>query len=815
MAYTHSVDRKWQERWQKEGCFHADDASLKPKFYCLVEFPYPSGAGLHVGHVRSYTALDALARKRRMEGFNVLYPIGWDAFGLPTENYAIKTGRKPQEVTEENIATFRRQLQSLGLSFDWQREVNTTDPEYYKWTQWMFLEFFRAGLAYKAKTDISWCVSCKIGLANEEVVNGVCERCGGAVELRQKEQWMIAITKYAERLLEDIHTVNYLPKIVKQQQDWIGKSEGAEVDFALRVPGQEDGKHKVTVFTTRPDTLYGATFLVISPELAQKWMAIGWNASQKVQTYVQTALKREEMDRVAEGKEKTGEDTGVKAVNPVNGEAIPVWVADYVLGNYGTGAIMAVPAHDERDFAFAQKFHLPIVHVIQSLQNHENVGENECYEGDGVLIRSGELDGLSVTDAKSKIIHLLDQKSIGRSSTTYKLRDWVFSRQRYWGEPIPLVHCQNGCAPEKDGWVAVPTEQLPVTLPEVERYQPTDTGESPLASIESWVQTTCPLCQGPATRETDTMPNWAGSSWYYLGYIMKGMSPNYQGKFADYQNAFKTWMPVNWYNGGMEHTTLHLLYSRFWNKFLFDQGHVPTSEPYARRTSHGLIMAEDGTKMSKSKGNVVNPDELVQEYGADTLRVYELFIGPFAEPAPWNQSGMVGVKRFLEKVMRLPEQVIEFASPEVERALHRTIKKMSEGIESMQFNTAVSQCMIFVNTVQEQGGITRDQVKKFLTVLSSFAPHVANEVWEAISGAEIIEQETWPSWDLNLVKEEAITIGVQVNGKVRGDILLAVDANESEARAMAEAVPSVAKYLEGQTVKKFIYVPGKIVSFVV
>lgn len=800
MPYGVSIDHKWQKRWQDAECFHAENTSEKPKFYCLVEFPYPSGAGLHVGHVRSYTALDAVARKKRMEGYNVLYPIGWDAFGLPTENYAIKTGRKPQEVTQENIATFRRQLQSVGLSFDWKREVNTTSREYYKWTQWMFLEFFKAGLAYKATTTISWCPKCKIGLANEEVVGGTCERCGAGVGKRDKAQWMIAITKYAEELLGDISTVNYLPKIAKQQEDWIGKSEGAKVRFALRVPGQGEGKHQVEVFTTRPDTLYGVTFLCVSPELAQSWMSVGWNAPADVGAYVETALKRNDIDRSAEGKEKTGVFSGVMALHPLTGKEIPVWVADYVLGGYGTGAIMAVPAHDERDAAFAERYALPGVVVIDE---------------SGTMVHSADLNGMPYAQAQEKVITQLEEKGIGTQAVTYKLRDWVFSRQRYWGEPIPLVHCENGCAPEAGGWMAVPEAQLPVTLPDVEKYQPTDTGESPLAAIEDWVATSCPQCGGAARRETDTMPNWAGSSWYFLAYIMKGVSEDLSGSITDYQEALKYWMPIDWYNGGMEHTTLHLLYSRFWNKFLHHRGHVPTSEPYAKRTSHGLILGEDGGKMSKSVGNVVNPDELVAEFGADTLRVYELFIGPFAEPVPWSRNGMIGVKRFLEKVMRLPEVLVEQVHETVERELHKTVKKMSEGIEHMQYNTAVSQCMVFVNTVQECGGLTRAQAETFLTVLSPFAPHVANEVWEAMGGEGLLEQKVWPSWNAAMVIDETVTIGVQVNGKVRGDIVVERDAKESDVRAAAEAVPGVAKYLEGKEVKKFVYVPGRIVSFVV
>lgn len=789
MPYNHQqIEKKWQERWESSGVFHAKDDSDKPKYYCLIEFPYPSGVGLHIGHPRSYTALDVVARKRRMEGFNVLYPIGWDAFGLPTENYAIKTGRKPQDVTIENITTFKRQLQALGLSFDWSREVNTTDPEYYKWTQWMFLEFFKAGLAYKASMPINWCLSCKIGLANEEVVDGKCERCGGPTEKRDKAQWMIAITKYADRLLEDLETVDYLEKIKVQQQNWIGKSEGAEIVFVIptdHVIG-EGAEGAIRVFTTRPDTLPGATFLVISPELAKKWLDVGWQAPEEVRSYVESALKRTDMERGAEGREKTGVTTGMVSVNPFNEEEIPVWVADYVLGSYGTGAIMAVPAHDERDLAFAEKFGLPVRKVVD--------GEDE--------------------EAKEKMIAWLEEKKVGERKVTYKLRDWVFSRQRYWGEPIPLVWC------EKCEWVPVSENQLPVRLPEVEKYEPTDTGESPLATIESFVNTTCPKCGEAAKRETDTMPNWAGSSWYFLAYVMKGVSENYQFPFSIYQSPLKKWMPVDWYNGGMEHTTLHLLYSRFWNKFLFDRGHVPVIEPYAKRTSHGLILAEDGSKMSKSKGNVVNPDEIVREYGADALRLYELFMGPFSESVPWSMNGLIGMRRFLEKVVEMAEKTKEDKGGQVEtvgltRLLHQTIKKVSEDIEAMRFNTAVSAMMIFVNAVKEQGAISKELFTKFLRLLCPFAPHIANELYETVGGTELLETLAWPVFDPELAKDEIVGIGVQVNGKLRGTVQTSPDADEEIVKALALKEPNVAKYLEGADIKKVIYVKGRILNFIV
>ena len=774
MPYNHQqVEKKWQKRWEQAGVFHAQDKSKKPKYYCLIEFPYPSGAGLHMGHPRSYTAMDVVARKRRMEGFNVLYPIGWDAFGLPTENYAIKTGRKPQDVTAENISTFKRQLQSFGLSFDWSREVNTTDPEYYKWTQWMFLEFFKAGLAYKTKMPINWCVSCKIGLANEEVVDGKCERCGGTTEKREKEQWMIAITKYADRLLEDLDAVDYLEKIKTQQKNWIGKSEGVEVNFNIEIASVASlpRNDAITVFTTRPDTIFGATFLVVSPELAQQWIETGWNAGEEVKKYIEQSLKRDKKEREAEDKEKTGVPTGVFAINPVNEEKISVWIADYVLGEYGTGAVMAVPQHDERDREFAEKFGLPIV--------------------DRPLISFDEAV----------------EKSGGKKSVQFKLRDWVFSRQRYWGEPIPLVNC------EKCGWIPVSDKQLPVVLPEVEKYEPTENGESPLAAIYDWVNTKCPKCGGPAKRETDTMPNWAGSSWYFLRYV----DSKNKKAFAD-KKKLKHWMPVDWYNGGMEHTTLHLLYSRFWNKFLFDRGHVPVSEPYAKRTSHGLVLAEDGTKMSKSKGNAINPDEVVSEYGADSVRLYELFMGPFGEPVPWSMNGLVGMRRFLEKIVNLTVLLRGEAEDDdeaISRLLHQTIKKVTDDIEHMRFNTAISQMMIFVNAAKEQGSISKESFVTFLRLLCPFAPHLANELYERLDGKEFLEQQSWPTHNPELAKEEIISIAVQVNGKVRGILEISPDIEEEIAKQKALENENVKKYLEGKTVEKVVYVKGRIVSIVV
>ncbi len=788
MSYDHkSVDAKWQKKWEDAGIFNAETKSKKEKFYVLVEFPFPSGAGLHVGHPRSYTALDVVARKKRMEGKNVLYPMGWDAFGLPAENYALKTGIHPSVITKENIATFRRQLKSIGFSFDWSREVDTTDPKYYRWTQWMFLQFYKAGLAYKAKAEINWCPKDKIGLANEEVVGGCCERCGTPVEKREKEQWMIAITKYADRLLEDLKDVDYLPKIKKQQEDWIGKSEGAEISFELNFThtpeanknrGPNGEKAAIPVFTTRPDTINGATFLVLAPE--HPWVKLAIDDShdvlenkEEVRAYVESTARKTDIDRTNDDKEKTGvELKGVKAINPVTKEEIPLFIADYVLPNYGTGAIMAVPEHDDRDRAFAEKYQLPIV-------DEPFIPFDEAIE-----------------------------KSGGKKKTTYKLRDWVFSRQRYWGEPIPLIHC------EKDGWVPVPDDQLPVVLPQVEKYEPTDNGESPLAVIHEFVNTTCPTCGGSAKRETDTMPNWAGSSWYFLRYT----DPHNDEAFAS-KKALKDWMPVDLYNGGMEHTTLHLLYSRFWNKFLFDQGLVPTSEPYARRHSHGLIMAEDGTKMSKSKGNVVNPDDIVQEFGADTLRTYILFMGPFEEHVPWSTSGLIGVRRFLDKIVRLSEVAgadvpVGPSLAEVEKALHKTIKKVTEDIEAFKFNTAVSSLMTFVNEAQEKGGVSKELFDLFLRILVPFAPHIANELWEKSGNEGFVEATEWPQFDAKLIIDAEATISVQVNGKLRGTIVVPSDIAEAELIEMAKNDEKVSKFLTGE-VKKTIVVKGKIVNFVI
>ncbi|MDA0208131.1 MAG: leucine--tRNA ligase [bacterium] len=996
MSYNHSdIDKKWQKTWEEAKIFEAKNDSKKDPYYLLVEFPFPSGAGLHVGHPRSYTALDVIARKRRMEGYNVLYPIGWDAFGLPTENYAIKTGRKPQDVTKENIDNFRRQLKSLGLSFDWSREVNTTDPAYYKWTQWQFLEFFKAGLAYKDTIAINWCTSCKIGLANEEVVNAACERCGGEVEMREKEQWMIAITKFADRLIDDLETVDFLPKIAKQQVDWIGRSEGAKIRFdlgevrevlvatgneaklernrfvcegsniALReavdygmhshevnegsdlvenarmkaqvyagnvdvpVLGMDsafvlegvdmdpaevrrsvvteeeeaalsqreiadrmlahykglaearggvieghwhdvfvcifpDGTEKVTeckrpiqlstkvhepvdeffpirslyinrktgkypkeqteeetrveledyrvalldalqptieVFTTRPDTLYGVTYMVLAPEHPLALQLATDEQSADVETYIEASAKKTDIERGDAAKEKTGVFTGAYAKHPLTGEYVPIWVADYVLMNYGTGAVMAVPAHDERDFAFAKKYDLPVKQVVDG--DEANLDHEAFIAKDGKLVNSGAFDRMTVAEGIAGITSKLEELGKGEKATTYKLRDWVFSRQRYWGEPIPLVHC------EACDWVPIPDDQLPVVLPEIDAYLPTDDGESPLAAINDWVNTECPSCGGPAKRETDTMPNWAGSSWYFLRYT----DPHNSEAFAS-EEALKYWMPVNLYNGGMEHTTLHLLYSRFWNKFLHDRGHVPVSEPYHSRRSHGLILAEDGSKMSKSKGNVVNPDDIVTNFGADTLRMYELFLGPFSEPAPWSENGVMGVKRFLDRVMRLEEFIANDASKELTSALHKMLKKVNTDIESMSFNTAVAAMMSYVNELHKAKSVSKDSLHTFLRTLVPFAPHVANELYEKTGGNEILESLSWPEFSEELTKDDVVTIAVQVNGKLRATLEMDAGSNQAKVEAAARAEEHVAKYLEGE-VKKVIFVPDKLVNFVV
>ncbi len=1013
MPYDHNnIEKKWQKRWMDSGVFEAKDDPTLEKYYLLIEFPYPSGAGLHIGHPRSYTALDIIARKKRMEGRNVLYPIGWDAFGLPTENYAIKTGRKPQDVTKENTDTFRRQLQSLGFSFDWSREINTTDPEYYKWTQWIFLQLFKNGLAYKDKVAINWCLNCKIGLANEEVVNGACERCSGEVEKRSKEQWMLRITQYADRLIKDLKFLDYIEPVKLQQKNWIGRSEGAMIKFPLpdiveEEYGPEHAKNHLEVFTTRPDTVFGATYMVIAPEhgMIERHSDKIENIKE-VREYVKDASSKSDFERGDASKEKTGvELKGLQALNPLTDERIPIWVADYVMTGYGTGAIMAVPAHDERDYEFAQKFGLKVVEVtvadtaIRHPERPEGVeGSQEtdcCFSGEGTAINSDFLNGLSTADAKKKITDWLEDYGIGASKVQYKLRDWVFSRQRYWGEPIPMVHCEHCKSKSRygDGWFPMSEEQLPLTLPEVDKYEPTDTGESPLSNIEDWVSVDCPECGKPARRETDVMPNWAGSSWYFMRYaapqsnemfgvnkwkraeiqpdeldhklfdlfkhmkallaehnimlwasgslminglnkelwrhmhdldlfilgenfdkaleILRGdgfvvheedrgwnriekdgmmvelvpayhlggdiythlrdkslppeirqqilhkpdlelsergflwgesfqtLSPKYmlhhynflhetfpetrEGKEDDEKVQFlkdymshplNYWGPVTWYNGGMEHTTLHLLYSRFWNKFLFDIDAAPTSEPYEKRTSHGLILAEDGHKMSKSKGNVINPDEIVEKYGADTLRVYEMFMGPFEEPVPWNTNGSVGVRRFLDRVVRLAELTGDKEPEFVTRALHKTIKKVTEDIETMRFNTAVAQMMTFVNQCQASDTITKDTFQRFLQILCPFAPHLANELAEQLGEKKMLEEGEWPEYDQELVVDELVNIAVQVNGKLRGEVQAAPDAIQDEVEDLAKADENVTKHIKDD-VKKVVYVPGRLINFVV
>ena len=793
-----NIEKKWQKIWQDEKAFAATDDYTKPKYYALVEFPYPSGQGLHVGHPRPYTALDIVARKRRMQGYNVLYPMGWDAFGLPTENYAIKNHIHPKIVTKSNVHHFKDQLQSLGYSFDWDREINTTDPEYYKWTQWMFIKFFEKGLAYKDKIAINWCPSCKVGLANEEVVNGVCERCGSEVIHKVKSQWMLKITAYADRLLEDLNKLDWSDKVKKMQTDWIGKSYGAEVDFKLT--GSDD---KITVYTTRPDTLHGCTFMVLAPEY--EGLAALTTAEQKdaVEKYCYEASTKSAVDRMT-NKEKTGVFTGSYCVNPVNGKEIPIWVADYVLADYGTGAVMCVPAHDERDFDFATKFKLPIIPVILPEGEDEGKPLTEAYTGDGIIVNSGDWNGMKAFDAKKKIPHLMEEKGWGRKTTNYKLRDWVFSRQRYWGEPIPIIHCPDcGCVP-------VPEDQLPVLLPEVEKYEPTGTGESPLAAIDEWVNTTCPCCGGPAKRETDTMPQWAGSSWYFLRYT----DPHNTEALAS-PEALKYWLPVDWYNGGMEHTTLHLLYSRFWHKFLYDQGVVPTKEPYQKRTSHGMILGENGEKMSKSRGNVINPDDIVNAYGADTLRTYEMFIGTFDAAAAWSDDGVKGCRRFLERVWKLQDMVVDGDeySPELETKIHQTIKKVSSDFENLKYNTAIAAMMALINDFYKAGKLTKADFKTLIHLLNPVAPHITEELWQIMGFEGYLYENTWPEYDEEKTIEKMQEIAVQVNGKVRATVKLAIDADKDTA--LAAGREAIADKLGDKQIVKEIYVPGRIINIVV
>ncbi len=799
--YTpNSIEKKWQDIWDKEQAFKVGEDRTKPKFYALVEFPYPSGQGLHVGHPRPYTALDIVSRKRRMQGYNVLYPMGWDAFGLPTENYAIKNHIHPKLVTQNNVAHFKDQLRVLGYSFDWDREVNTTDPAYYKWTQWIFLKLFEKGLAYKASMPINWCTSCKVGLANEEVVNGVCERCGGEVVRKVRSQWMLKITEYADKLLEGLDGVDYIERVKTSQKNWIGRSEGAEVDFTLS--GLDE---KLTVYTTRPDTLFGATYMVVSPEHAvidkYKDKLQNWD---EIVAYREMAAKKSDFERTELAKDKTGvELKGLRAINPVNGKEIPIWISDYVLTSYGTGAIMAVPAHDERDWAFAKKFGLPIIEVVAG-GNVEEAAFSDIYTGR--LVNSDFLDGLEVADAKKKIIEFLEEKGIGHKKVNYKLRDWVFSRQRYWGEPIPLVHCP------KCGIVSIPEKELPLLLPEVESYEPTDNGESPLAKIRDWVETTCPKCGGKAERETDTMPQWAGSSWYFLRYI----DPHNDDALAS-KEALDYWMPVDWYNGGMEHTTLHLLYSRFWHKFLYDLGYVNTPEPYQKRTSHGMILGENNEKMSKSRGNVVNPDEVVNEFGADTLRTYEMFIGAFELGAAWSKKGVIGCRRFLERIWNLQELVKDDDnySKELETKVHQTIKKVSNDFEAMKFNTAIAAMMSLVNEFYRVGSVTRGEFKTLLGLLNPVAPHITEEVWENLGFEGRIYQSSWPVWDEEKTVESTIEIAVQINGKVKATVSIGKDEEESSVKEKVWKNENIIRLCEGRNVVKEIYVKGRIYTIVV
>ncbi len=801
MRYEHKkVEPKWQQIWEEKGVFHAEENSDKEKFFALIEFPYPSGQGLHVGHPRPYTALDTVSRKRRLQGYNVLYPIGWDAFGLPTENFAIKNHIHPEVVTKNNIDRFRKQIQSLGISFDWSREVDTTDPEYYKWTQWIFLQLFKHGLAYKKEMAVNWCTSCKCVLANEEVVNGVCERCQSEVVRKVKSQWMLKITQYADRLIDDLDLVDFPERVKLQQKNWIGRSYGAEVKFDTTL-GDE-----LLIYTTRADTLYGATYMVISPEhpLIEKWSSQIKNIDE-VRKYQAEASKKSDFERTELARDKTGVMLdGVKAINPVNNTEIPIFISDYVLISYGTGAIMAVPAHDTRDWEFAKKFNLPIIEVVKG-GNVLEEAYTDC--ATGVMVNSGMLDGLSVDDAKVKIIDWLTQQGRGTKKTNYKLRDWVFSRQRYWGEPIPIVKCDD-C-----GYVAIPESELPLKLPMVESYEPTDTGESPLANMTDWVETTCPKCGKKAYRETDTMPQWAGSSWYYLRY----MDPHNKDALAS-EDALKYWNCVDWYNGGMEHTTLHLLYSRFWHKFLYDIGVVPTKEPYSKRTSHGMILGENGEKMSKSRGNVVNPDDIVNEYGADTLRMYEMFIGDFEKAAPWSPSSIKGCRRFIERYYNLQTIVVDGDTirPELEKEFHKTIKKVTEDIENIKFNTAIAALMALINVVSNFGSISKKELAVFSILLNPFAPHVTEEVWEVCSlGDGILAEAKWPEYDQSKCVDDTVEIVVQVNGKIKAKLMIPADADQTTAISLAKADAKVVEAIASMNIVKEIYVKGKLVNIVV
>ena len=807
MKYDYkAVEAKWQKVWEDEKTFHAEIDHAKPKFYGLVEFPYPSGQGLHVGHPRSYTAMDVVCRKRRLQGYNVLYPMGWDAFGLPTENFAMKNHIHPAIVTKNNVAHFKAQLKALGFSFDWEREINTTDPEYYKWTQWIFLQLYKHGLAYKKEMDVNWCTGCKCVLANEEVVNGVCERCGSPVVHRDKSQWMLKITEYADKLIDGLDDVDFIERVKTQQKNWIGRSHGAEVNFGTTAGDT------LTVYTTRCDTLFGATYMVVSPEhaLVKEWMDKGVIKNpEAVKAYQDEAARKSDFERTELNKEKTGVRLeGVRGINPVNEKEIPIYISDYVLATYGTGAIMAVPAHDSRDWDFAKKFGLPIVEVVKGAAP-ANLDEAAFTEvATGTLVNSGFLDGLSVADAKKKMVAWLEETGKGRDKVNYKLRDWVFSRQRYWGEPIPMVYC------EKCGWQPLPESALPLTLPDITDFEPGPDGESPLARHTDWVKTTCPCCGGEARRETDTMPQWAGSSWYFLRY----MDPHCKDAIAS-KEALEYWSPVDWYNGGMEHTTLHLLYSRFWHRFLYDIGVVPKPEPYQKRTSHGMILGENGEKMSKSRGNVVNPDEIVDQYGADTMRLYEMFMGDFEQAAPWQTSAIAGCKRFLERVWSLSEHIVpgEGYRPEAETLMHQTIKKVSGDIDTLKMNTAIAQMMTLVNRLNELGGATKAEFETLLKLLNPFVPHMTEELWSNLghAHADQLAFAPWPCYEEAKCKEATIELAVQVNGKVKAKFVADADVTAEAAIAAAKALPDVAEAIAGKAIAKEIYVKGRLVNIAV
>ena len=799
MKYDYTaIERKWQKIWDDKKAFHVEIDKSKPKYYALIEFPNASGQGLHIGHPRPYTAMDIVARKKRMQGYNVLFPMGWDAFGLPTENYAIKNKVHPADVTKKNIAHFKEQLKMLGFSFDWDREINTTDPEYVKWTQWIFLQLYKHGLAYKKEMSVNFCTSCKCVLANEEVVNGVCERCGSEVVHKIKSEWMLKITEYAGRLIDDLEGLDFIDRVKTQEINWIGRSYGAQVRFKS-TEGDD-----IEIYTTRPDTLFGATYMVIAPEhaLIEKWKDKLTNYADII-NYKEEAARKSDFERTELAKDKTGVRLeGVEAINPVNGKKIPIFVSDYVLATYGTGAIMAVPAHDTRDWEFAKKFGLPIVEVVAG----GDVGKEAFTDvATGKLCNSGFLDGLEVAEAKEKITEWLTEKGIGEKKTNYKLRDWVFSRQRYWGEPVPLVYCEH-CG----GWVPVPEDQLPVTLPAVEHYEPTDNGESPLAKMTDWVNTTCPVCGGPAKRETDTMPQWAGSSWYFLRYC----DPHCKTALAS-SEALDYWMPVDWYNGGMEHVTLHLLYSRFWAKFLYDIGVIKCKEPYLKRTAHGMVLGEDGSKMSKSRGNVINPDDIVRDFGADTLRLYEMFIGDFEKEAPWSQTGIKGCRRFVERVVGLCDLAKGGGvTPKLENAFHKTIKKVTLDIEGMKFNTAIAAMMSLVNDIYDVGTLTRDELGIFVHLLCPFAPHISEEIWESLGGKGLLSLDKWPEYDEAKTVDSTVSVAVQICGKTKEIIEIAKGASEEEATAAAMASGKIASMLEGKQIVKKIFVRDRILNFV-